>query len=103
MIFIRFFELTLATLIHRCNKNQFIFDSVQERELTEIYRLSGATVYDYINTIYQFFKPFMDHKMSIFEEYGAFNNDHFQSLFSYRIIPFRWAALSSGNFIFLLK
>ena len=25
------------------------------------------------NTIYQFIKPFLDDKMSIFEEYGAFN------------------------------
>ena len=35
--------------------------------------LSGATFYDCINTIYQFIKPFLDNKMSIFEEYGAFN------------------------------
>ena len=34
--------------------------------------LSGATFYDCINTIYQFIKPFLDNKMSIFEEYGAF-------------------------------
>ena len=32
---------------------------------------SGATFYDCINTIYQFDKPFLDNKMSIFEEYGA--------------------------------
>ena len=36
------------------------------------YRLSGATFYDCINTIYLFIKPFLDNKMSIFEEYGAF-------------------------------
>ena len=28
--------------------------------------------YDYINTIYQFIKPFLDNKMSISEEIGAF-------------------------------
>ena len=28
--------------------------------------------YDCINTINQFIKPFLDNKMSIFEEYGAF-------------------------------
>ena len=27
---------------------------------------------DCINTIHQFIKPFLDNKMSIFEEYGAF-------------------------------
>ena len=43
--------------------------SFQERES----RRSGATLYDCINTIYQFIKPFLDNKMSIFEEYGAFN------------------------------
>ena len=34
--------------------------------------LSGATFYDCINTIYQFIKPFLDNKMSIFEEYRVF-------------------------------
>ena len=39
----------------------------------KFYRLSGATFYDCINTIYQFIKPFFDKKkISIFEEYGAF-------------------------------
>ena len=35
-------------------------------------KLSDATFYDCINTIYQFVKPFLETKMSIFEEYGAF-------------------------------
>ena len=38
----------------------------------KFYRLSGATFYDCVNTIYQFIKPFLDNKMPIFEEYGAF-------------------------------
>ena len=38
----------------------------------KFYRQSGATFYDCINTIYQFSKPFLDKKMSVFEEYGAF-------------------------------
>ena len=38
----------------------------------KFYRLSDDTFYDPINTIYQFIKPFLDKKMSIFEEYGAF-------------------------------
>ena len=36
--------------------------------------LSGAAFYDYINTIYQFIKPFFDNKMSIFEEHEAFKD-----------------------------
>ena len=43
------------------------------RDYLKFYRLSGATFYDCINTIYQFMKPFFDNKMSIFEEFGAFN------------------------------
>ena len=38
----------------------------------KFYRLSGATFYDCINTVYHFVKPFLDNKMPIFEEYGAF-------------------------------
>ena len=39
----------------------------------KFYRLSDATFYDRINTIYQFIKPFLDKKrISIFEKYGAF-------------------------------
>ena len=30
--------------------------------------------YDCINTIYQFIETFLDNKMSIFEEYGAFKS-----------------------------
>ena len=39
--------------------------------------LSGATFYDNIYTIYQFIKPFLDNKMSIFEDYGAFKTVSF--------------------------
>ena len=46
------------------------------------------TFYDCINTICQFIKPFLDNKMSIFEEYGAFNQNY--SI----LIPF----LPSGRF-----
>ena len=38
----------------------------------KFYRLSDATFYDCVNTIYQSIKLFLDNKMSIFEEYGAF-------------------------------
>ena len=30
------------------------------------------TMHQFINTMHQFIKPFLDNKMSIFEEYGAF-------------------------------
>ena len=59
----------LLTLIQRYDIKTFHFDTVQEQEIN---RLSGATFYDCINTIYQFIKHFLDNKMSIFEEYGAF-------------------------------
>ena len=59
----------LPTLIQRYDKKSFHF---KNERLNEFYRLSGATFYDCINTIYQFIKSFLDIKMSIFEEYGAF-------------------------------
>ena len=61
----------LPTLIQRYDKSHFIS---RTRDLLKFYRLSGTTVYDYINTIYQFIKPFLDNKMSLIEEYGAFNS-----------------------------
>ena len=60
----------LATLIQRCDTISFLIQFKNER-LTKFYRLSGATFYDCINTIY-LSKSFLDNKMSIFEEYGAF-------------------------------
>ena len=69
MIFYRISELMLATLIQRYHKNHFIS---RTGDLLKFYKLSGATFYDCINTIYQFIKPFLDNKMSMFEEYGAF-------------------------------
>ena len=69
MIFNRIFELMLAALIQRYDKKSFQF---KNERLNEIYRMSGATFYDCINTIYQFIKSFSDNKMSKFEENGAF-------------------------------
>ena len=60
----------LATLIQRYDKNHFIS---RTRDKLKFYRLWGATFYDCINNIHQFIKPFLDYKMSIFEEYGAVN------------------------------
>ena len=39
----------------------------------KFYRLSDAANYDRIDTIYKFIKPFLDKKMSSFEEYRVFN------------------------------
>ena len=62
-IFYRISELMLAILIQRYDKNHFIS---RMRDLLKFYRMSGATFYKCINTIYQFIKPFLDNKMSIF-------------------------------------
>ena len=59
----------LATLIQRYDKKSFHF---KNKRLMKFYRLSSATFYDCIKTIYQFIKPFLENKMSKFEEYGAF-------------------------------
>ena len=40
----------------------------------KFYRLSDAIFYDCINTTYQFIKPFLADKMSVFEECGAFKS-----------------------------
>ena len=76
MIFSGISELMLATIIQRYDKKSFHFLSKSRtRDLLKFYRLSGATFYDCINTIYQFITPFLDNKMSIFEEYGAFKTN----------------------------
>ena len=64
MIFYHISELMMAMI-----KNHFIS---RLRDKLKYYRLSGATFYDCMTTIYQFIKPFLDNKMSIFEEYGDF-------------------------------
>ena len=40
--------------------------SSRTRDKLKFYRLSEATFYDRINTLYQFIKPFLDNKLSIF-------------------------------------
>ena len=58
-------ELMSATLILRYDKQSFHFwSSSRTRDKLKFY---SATFYDCINTIYQFTKPFLDNKMSIFE------------------------------------
>ena len=60
----------LATLIQGYDKKSHFIS--RTRDKVKFYRLSGATFYDCIKTIYQFIKPFLDNKMPVFEEYGAF-------------------------------
>ena len=50
------------------------FIQFKKRDLLKFYRLSDAIFYDRINTIYQFIKPSLDKRNSIFEEYGAFKD-----------------------------
>ena len=57
-------------MIKKKKKNHFIW---RTREYLKFHRLSGATFYDWINTIYQFIKSFLDTKW--FEEYGAFKGN----------------------------
>ena len=58
----------LATLIQRYDKT-FHY---KNKSLTEILQVVRCHIYDCINTIYLFIKPFLSNKMSIFEEYGVF-------------------------------
>ena len=76
MILYHISELILPAFIQRYDiKNNFLPIS-KGRDLLKFYKLSDATFYDRINTIYQFIKPFLDKKKkSIFEEYGAFKID----------------------------
>ena len=73
MIFYRLPQLMLATLIQTYDKKiiQF-FIQFKNVRLAEINKLSDTTFCDCINSIYQFIKPFLDNKMFIFEEHGAF-------------------------------
>ena len=73
-----------AILIQRYDKKKS-FHFKNER-LTEILQMSDATFYDCVNTIYQFIKPFLDNKMSVFEEYGAFNLLNDRIFLIFRII-----------------
>ena len=45
------------------------------RDYLKFYRLSDATFYDCINNVYIILLNFSWIKISIFEEYGAFNDD----------------------------
>ena len=54
----------LALLIQRYDKKSFHFKNERLTEILQAVRCH--------NTIYQFMKLFLDYKMSIFEEYGAF-------------------------------
>ena len=70
--FYRISQLMLATLIQRYDKkNHFIFDPFQKRK-SDFYRLSDAIFYDRIIPCINLLNLSWI-KMSIFEEYGAFN------------------------------
>ena len=77
MIFYRISELMLATLIQRYDKNISFLIQFKNARLTEILQTVRSHVNDFINIL----KPFLDNKMSIFEEYGAFNEKMANLLF----------------------
>ena len=71
----------LPTLIQRYDKNHFNFNPVQDtikiisilikfknERLTEILQAVRCHIYDRINTIYQFIKPFLDTKCHFFRK-----------------------------------
>ena len=68
MIFYHISELMLLTLIPE--KNHFIS---RTGDKLKFYRLSGATFYDCINTIYEFIKPFLDEKCLFFRNMEPLN------------------------------
>ena len=69
--FYRISVLMLPTLTQRYDKKSFHF---KNKTLIEINRLSRATFYDCLNTIYQFIKSFLENEMSVFKEYGSFEH-----------------------------
>ena len=60
----------LATFTQRYDKKIILF---QERKTNR--NFTGCQVPHFMIVLipYQFIKPFLDNKMSVFEEYGAFN------------------------------
>ena len=65
------------TLIQKYDNISFLIQIKTER-LTKFYRLSDATSYDRVNTIYQFINPFLDKTCLFGKEYGAVNSLHIQ-------------------------
>ena len=69
MVFYRISELMLATLIWRHDKKIISFlIQFKNESLIEILQAIRCHIYDCIDIIYQFIKPFLDNKMSICEE-----------------------------------
>ena len=61
--FFFFLFFFLPTFTQRYNKKIILFlIQFKKERLTDFYRLSSATFYDRINTIYQFIKSFLDTK-----------------------------------------
>ena len=75
----------LPTLIQKYDKKSFHFwSSSKTRDWLKFYRLSDATfMIVRICTIYQLIKPFLENKMPIFEEYGAFKEEYLMIILGY--------------------
>ena len=74
MTFYRTSELMLTTLIQRYDKKENDFDPVHERETN--WNFTGCQVH-YFMIVLILFKPFLDNKMSIFEECGVLKRKDF--------------------------
>ena len=68
MIFYRIFELMLATLIQRYDKKSFHFKNERLAEILQVVRRHIFICIPYLSSS----NIFLDNKLSIFEEYGAF-------------------------------
>ena len=67
------------------SKNKYIYKSV--------------FFYDRINTIYQFIKPFLGNKMSIFEEYRAFKEKNPRIIIQYASVLNIYIKVSSASVV----
>ena len=88
IIFYRISELMLATLIQRYDIKSFHFKNETNWKFTgcQVPHLIIVLI-PYI--VYQFIKPFLDNKMSsIFEKYGAFNDQSFNDTLITDIVSF---------------
>ena len=76
----------LSTFIQRYDKKIISFlTQFKNKRLTEISQLSDATFYDRINSIYQFIKPFLDHKCPFLR--------NMEPLISFNIYPVLWKSV----------
>ena len=67
-------ELMLATLFRETIKIFSFWIQFKNNQLIEILQVVICHINDYINTIYEFNKPFLDNKISISRNMGPLQN-----------------------------